>query len=217
MNAGRRALVDGAADVGTRAVILTVASRLFAVHGYHGTTTREIAEGVGIRQPSLFHHFSSKAEIMKALLEHDLSHAVGRAERTARADASAAVRLYRYLLDDVTHVATSPYNLAGVYTEEVRASAEFEPWHRKRRRLHRAIERIVADGVGSGDFIAFPPLLIREAVLGILGRTLASYSGQQAAFDVVKADQIATLLVRALLTDPSSIDDVRDTAKRLDI
>jgi AcrR family transcriptional regulator len=213
----RRATAEGAPDVGTRAVILSVASQLFAVHGYHGTTTREIADGVGIRQPSLFHHFSSKAEIMKALLEHDLSRAVGRAERTARADASAPVRLYRYLLDDVTHVATSPYNLAGVYTEEVRASSEFEPWHRKRRRLHRAIERIVADGVASGAFLAFPPLLIREAILGILGRTLGSYSGRQRTFDAAMADQIATLLVRALLTDPSSIDDVRGAAKRLDV
>src|SRR5215210_7940883 len=141
---------EAAGDVGTREQILTVASNLFAVHGYYGTTTREIALAVGIRQPSLFHHFDSKAAIMEALLEHDLARSVPARERIARAEQPAAVRLYRYVFEEVTHIAGSRYNLAGVYTDEVRASPEFEPWHRRRRRLHRAIERIIRDGQTSG-------------------------------------------------------------------
>lgn len=195
-------------DTGTRDVILTLASNLFAIHGYYGTTTREIAEAVGIRQPSLFHHFASKAAIMEALLEHDLAHSVPARERISRADAPASTRLYRYLVDEVTHIAGSRYNLAGVYTEEVRASPEFEPWHRRRRRLHRAIERIVADGQASGEFIAVEPYLIREALLGILGRTLTRYSGGQRAFQPSLADEIASLSLRAVLTDSSRMPEV---------
>lgn len=207
---------EGKVDGGTRAAILTVASRLFAQHGYHGTTTREIADGVGIRQPSLFHHFGSKAAIMQALLEHDLSTAVRRAERTARITAPAGVRLYRYLVDDVEHVARSPYNLAGVYTEEVRASPEFEVWHRKRHRLHRAIERMVRDGVDDGEFVDMAPRLVREAILGVLGRTLSSYSGGQAPFDGAMTDQIAGFVLRALLVDPSALARVRRAAHELE-
>src|SRR5581483_2006845 len=44
----------------TRERILYEASNLFAREGYHGTTTREIAAAVGVRQPSLFYHFPSK-------------------------------------------------------------------------------------------------------------------------------------------------------------
>jgi AcrR family transcriptional regulator len=204
--------VDGEAD--TRRQILTVASNLFAIHGYYGTTTREIAGAVGVRQPSLFHHFDSKAAIMTALLEHDLERSVPARERIARSDEPAAIRLYRYLFDEVTHVANSPYNLAGVYTQEVRSSSEFEPWHRRRRRLHRAIERILRDGNRSGEFIDLEPHFVREAILGILGRTLSSFSGGQAPFDSSLPDQVASFILRAVLVDPSTLARVRAHADR---
>lgn len=197
-------------DGSTRQQILTASSNLFAIHGYYGTTTREIALAVGIRQPSLFHHFNSKAAIMEALLEHDLARSVPARERIARSNRPAAQRLYLYVFDEVNHISHSPYNLAGVYTDEVRSSPEFEPWHRRRRRLHRAIERILDDGLASGEFIDLQRTFVREAILGILGRTLIDYSGGRGRADASLADQVASFVVRALLVDVTSLGEIRD-------
>lgn len=50
-----------------REQILDVALRLFAEHGSGSVTTRQIAEAVGISQPSLYAHFASADDIAEEL------------------------------------------------------------------------------------------------------------------------------------------------------
>ena len=53
----------------TKKKILDVALTLFSEKGYGNVYVGQIAEGVGIKAPSLYKHYKSKQDIFEAILE----------------------------------------------------------------------------------------------------------------------------------------------------
>ncbi|HWQ56765.1 MAG TPA: TetR/AcrR family transcriptional regulator [Bryobacteraceae bacterium] len=52
-----------------RAAILASALQLFAEKGFRGTTTRELANALGVTEPVLYQHFANKNELYLAIVE----------------------------------------------------------------------------------------------------------------------------------------------------
>ncbi len=59
----------------TKRALLDVTARLFAEHGWRGTTTRRIAEGAGVNEVTLFRLFRSKEALLDAAIR-DVAHEV---------------------------------------------------------------------------------------------------------------------------------------------
>lgn len=60
-----------------RGRLLDQAAQLFLQKGYERTTVRDIAGAVGIQSGSIFHHFSSKEDILRAVMTEALVYFTG--------------------------------------------------------------------------------------------------------------------------------------------
>jgi len=80
----------------TRAHLIDVATRLFAEHGYDGTSIEAVLTESGVSRGSLYHHFRSKDALFWAVLE-GVSARVGQQMMDAERDAPdpvAALRIW---------------------------------------------------------------------------------------------------------------------------
>ncbi|HEJ4567517.1 atu genes transcriptional repressor AtuR [Pseudomonas aeruginosa] len=55
-----------------RGKLLQTAAHLFRSKGYERTTVRDLASAVGIQSGSIFHHFKSKDEILRSVMEETI-------------------------------------------------------------------------------------------------------------------------------------------------
>lgn len=89
--------------------IVAEATRLFAERGYEGASMGDLAERVGLRKASLFHHFASKDVLYAAVLQVLLDNVQTAITSAASAEGSFAERLDA-LSDALTEVlAAHPY------------------------------------------------------------------------------------------------------------
>ena len=197
-------------NLSTRQRILREASLLFATKGYHGTSTREIAAAVGIQQPSLFHHFESKDAIMVELIAFDLDEPVAVAERQAAADGSPALRFYRYLVWDIAFLCSSPYNLSSI--EMVRTDPNFASAGQRFNRIAQARESMIAQAVAAGEFIEIDPTFAQQAILWMITGTVTEVSGEPTDRAREIARQLASFALRALLKNPSQLEEIQTIA-----
>jgi AcrR family transcriptional regulator len=157
------------ADVERR--LLTSAVRCFAANGYHATTTRDIAGGVGLSPAALYVHFPSKElvlfEIMRAGHDRALDYIKDPAiEAAGDAAGRLAAIVSRYTAFHARyHVAARvcQYELAGLtpghYDEIVRVR------HLTNDVFRDLIERGIAEG-------AFAPADVNRLVRGMLSLSI---------------------------------------------
>ncbi|QPC90517.1 TetR/AcrR family transcriptional regulator [Mesorhizobium sp. INR15] len=199
------------AEGSTPDLILAAAGRLFTAKGFHGTSTREIALAVGIRQPSLFHHFPSKTAIAQYLLEYDRLRSPFLMGRMELEGERPAVRIYQSLRGEAVVITTSRYELQGLYLTEVLQEPDFVFWKTEYDRALASVRALMITGVESGDFIEHDAALATQLFDAMLTRVIRWNKNRE---HDAAPDAIATLLLRAVLRNPDTVAEIRQAADR---
>lgn len=102
--------------------LLATAAEHFCRKGYAQTTTRELADALGIRKASLYHHISNKEELLFAISMHSLDHIL--AEVGAAIEAAPPERRLQALIDAHVVSAVRERDMHTVMLSEMRALSE---------------------------------------------------------------------------------------------
>ena len=183
----------------TRDEILSAAAQVFRKKGFHGASMSDIAGSVKLQKASLYHHVSSKQEILLALLDRALELLTEHIAPIATGSASADVKL-RAMIRSYLDLLAANADLAAVLLFEHRS---LEPRQHARHipnrdRFENLWRTVLLEGVKSKVFSCPNPALAVRALLGSLNWTLTWYRPDGPMNMRLIADQIADLHLRGL-------------------
>ncbi|MBC2771842.1 helix-turn-helix transcriptional regulator [Rhizobium sp. AQ_MP] len=199
------------AEGSTADTILKVAGRLFAQKGFHAISTREIASEVGIRKASLFHHFASKVAIAQHLLEYGRLRSPLLQGEELLPQSRPAVRIYATFRRELELEFTSRYEMRGLYLSDLMEEPDFVFWNERHKRAKQAGERTLAEGMKSGEFIEGSTALFAHFLDSVL---LGAIRLQRHADVLEEANVIASLMMRALLSNPADLESIKQEVSK---
>ncbi|MEV0674830.1 TetR/AcrR family transcriptional regulator [Mycobacterium sp. NPDC050441] len=158
--------------VTVRDEILDAAGELFTTTGYAGTSTRTIAEAVGVRQASLYHYFKTKDDILCALLEQTVAPTLDFIPSLLGAEPAltADEHLHALAAFDGAQLMSGRWNLGALYLLPELREAKLEPFwsDRERLRLHYlSLSRAVSQRTGVHEAAADLPFRLVESLVNM--------------------------------------------------
>jgi AcrR family transcriptional regulator len=159
-----RALPEEPVD--TRARIIRAATDLFAEFGYHATGMAQLAEAVNLGRGALYYHIRSKEELLFEITKAHVEDMISFGESVLRRNVAADVKL-RLLSRRLMRAIAENRQAVTVSEREVHSHTG----HRRRMllelrsRFEEIVATILQEGVDSGIFNPFDPVLVK----GLLG------------------------------------------------
>lgn len=160
---------------------MRAAVEVIGEEGYDGASMRDMAARAGVSVAALYHHFPSKHDLLRAFLDEAWDVILARLDRRmaeapdapqAQLDEIVSTLIASNLHDDFARCASRV-----AYNEHPRLDPpERAGIVRKHKRLLGITERVIVEGVKSGDFTTREPREAARAIL-LLSTTLAESYG----------------------------------------
>ena len=184
----------------TRDQILGAAAQIFSQKGYHATSMQDIANAVDIQKASLYHHISSKQEILLALLDAALNLVIQKIEEVV-AQAIPVEEKLRLALRTYLEILTEQQDISAVLLFEHRSlKPDLRERHLPQRdRFERIWRDLIQKGMDEGRFNCADAAMAGRAILGAMGWVITWYSPDGPLSSKEISDQYADLILNGLM------------------
>ncbi len=184
----------------TREDILEAAAQVFRQKGFHGASMQDIADAVNLQKASLYHHVTSKQEILLLLLDRALELLLDRICTITEQQIPLDKKL-RLMMREYMKILVENQDLAAVLLFEHR-SLERKQHARhvpNRDRFEQLWKDVLTDGVKTKVFKCDEPAIATRALLGLMNWTMTWYNPDGPLTIEQVADQYSNMMLNGLL------------------
>lgn len=199
---GRDSVAPSPADR-RRQTILRIAEELFDDTGYQTTSMNDIADAVGLRKPTLYHYFSTKAELLYWIHEDYVSGLIASAKSIEDDDPASVVRT---MMVQMLSAIRARGGKVRAYMEHYRDldPDSLELMRKKRNEYRLLLESAIQRGIDAG---VFRDVDARLATMAVIGATSWSYQWYERWTDESETDLaagFADIMFHGLLAGPGT-------------
>jgi len=156
--------------------ILEASAQIIRQKGYHAASMQDIASAVNLQKASLYHHFSSKQEILLELLDQALDLLIERVSAVLAQDSPLDEKLCQAMRVYLESLAEHSDLAAVLLLEHRSLDPENHNRHFPRRdRFERLWRDLIQEGVKKGVFQDKDPSMTARALLGVMNWTITWY------------------------------------------
>lgn len=184
-----------------REEIIAAAVKLWARDGYHATSVAELCEATGLGKGALYHHIGSKEEVLYEIHNRFVDPMLELGADVLASQATAREKLRR-IGDELLALIARYQDYVTVFYREVNSLSgdRLDEVRTKRREFEGMVDKVIAEGVASGEFHELPVHLTTLAFLGMYNYTYAWYNPNGR----MQTDEIARYFGRIFLDGLSS-------------
>lgn len=202
-------------QIASRNEVLIAAADAFTERGYAATSIDDIADRLGATKGRIYHHFRTKGEIFVGIHRRALDISFEMLRLPSTTGETATERLHNMavahatlMMNDFTFMHLAVRHAEMELVSEGRTRQEdIDEILELRRRYEAQFERVIAEGISSGDFADRDSYLMAKAVLGTLNWMSVWYSPRPEHSDEYKkaiATDLADFVTNGLKPDPGN-------------
>lgn len=184
----------------TKKEILDAAAEIFSLKGYHATSMQDIAKAVNLQKASLYHHVSSKQDILLELLDQALELLSEKILPIAKDAALSPDEKLPLMMKAYLRALTDHLDLTTVLLMEHRSlKPELHARHIPNRdRFEKIWRQTIEDGLQNGGFSCAGAPLTTRNLLGAMNWVVTWYNPEGALSIEEIADQLASLFLNGI-------------------
>ena len=159
-------------DDSPRGKLLSAAARLFREKGFQRTTVRDIAREVGIQSGSLFHHFSSKEDILSAVMVEVIRFNTRRLRDAVAGVSDPVAQLHALVKGELQAIVGDTSEAMSVLVYEWRCLSEDK--QREALALRAVYEQLWMETLGQlreAGYFSDDPFIVRRLITGMTSWT----------------------------------------------